>query len=71
MTDKPFISVVIPLYNKEKSIAQSLQSVLNQSYTDFEIVVVDDGSTDKSVEIIQKVSRMQGSNYSSNLMLDE
>lgn len=55
MTDKPFISVVIPLYNKEKSIAQSLQSVLNQSYTDFEIVVVDDGSTDKSVEIVEGI----------------
>ena len=55
MTDKPFISVVIPLYNKEKSIAQSLQSVLNQSYSDFEIVVVDDGSTDKSVEIVEGI----------------
>lgn len=55
MTDKPFISVVIPLYNKEKCIAQSLQSVLNQSHTDFEIVVVDDGSTDKSVEIVEGI----------------
>lgn len=55
MTDKPFISVVIPLYNKEKSIAQSLKSVLNQAYTHFEIVVVDDGSTDKSVEEVRSI----------------
>lgn len=55
MTDKPFISVVIPLYNKEKSIAQNLKSVLNQAYTHFEIVVVDDGSTDKSVEEVRSI----------------
>lgn len=55
MTDKPFISVVIPLYNKEKSIAQSLKSVLVQTYTNFEIVVVDDGSTDKSVEEVRSI----------------
>lgn len=55
MTDKPFISVVIPLYNKEKSIAQSLKSVLDQTYTNFEIVVVDDGSTDKSVEVVKDI----------------
>lgn len=55
MTDKPFISVVIPLYNKEKSIAQSLKSVLDQTYTNFEIVVVDDGSTDKSVETVKNI----------------
>lgn len=55
MTDKPFISVVIPLYNKEKSIAQSLKSVLDQTYTNFEIVVVDDGSTDKSVEEVRSI----------------
>ena len=40
------ISVVIPLYNKETSIAQSLNSVLSQSYDDFEVVLVDDGSTE-------------------------
>lgn len=48
-------SVVIPLYNKEKSIASTLQSVLNQTFTDFEIVLVNDGSTDNSLEIAKKV----------------
>jgi len=47
------ISVVIPLYNKEASIAQSLGSVLSQSYDDFEVVIVDDGSTDGSVSIVE------------------
>lgn len=49
------ISVVIPLYNKEKSIASTLQTVLNQTFTDYEIVIVNDGSTDGSVEEIEKV----------------
>lgn len=49
------ISVVIPLYNKERQIAQTLQSVLNQSFQDFEIVVVDDGSTDSSAEAVRSV----------------
>lgn len=49
------ISVIIPLYNKESSIAQTLQSVFSQEYSDFEIVVVDDGSTDNSVEIVEAI----------------
>lgn len=47
-------SVIIPLYNKEKYIERCLQSVINQSYKDFEIIVVDDGSTNESASIIKK-----------------
>lgn len=46
------ISVVIPLYNKGKSINATLQSVLNQTYTDWECIVVDDGSTDRSADVV-------------------
>lgn len=49
------ISVVIPLYNKETSIAQSLRSVLQQESSDFEVVIVDDGSTDDSVSVVESI----------------
>ena len=48
------ISVVIPLYNKEKSVRSTLESVRVQSYADWECIVVDDGSTDKSREVAEQ-----------------
>jgi glycosyltransferase involved in cell wall biosynthesis len=48
----PVFSVIIPLFNKEKFIEATLKSVLKQSFTDFEILIVNDGSTDNSEKII-------------------
>lgn len=47
------ISVIIPVYNKERSLKNTIHSVLSQSYKDLEILCVDDGSTDSSVEILK------------------
>jgi glycosyltransferase involved in cell wall biosynthesis len=52
MSDLP-ISVVIPLYNKERYIASALESILDQSYQPAEIIVVNDGSTDRSTEVVE------------------
>src|ERR1035438_8340524 len=51
--DCPSISVVIPCYNAEKWIARSIQSVADQQNVNVEIIVIDDGSTDKSIDIIK------------------
>ncbi|MEP2448779.1 MAG: glycosyltransferase family 2 protein [Balneola sp.] len=49
-------SVVIPLFNKEEFIKKTIETVLNQSFQDFEIIVVDDGSTDQSLKIAESMS---------------
>ena len=55
MSEKNFpeISVIIPMYNSEKFIGECLDSVFAQTFQDFEIIVVDDCSTDKSCEIVE------------------
>ena len=47
------VSVIVPVYNGEKYIREALDSVLNQSYKDFEVIVIDDGSTDNTLSIIK------------------
>ena len=56
LINEPLVSVCIPSYNNEKYITETIQSVLNQTYSNFEIIIVDDCSLDKTVEVIKLFS---------------
>ena len=71
MTMIPAISVILPVYNGEAYLRQAIDSILSQSFADFEFIIVDDGSTDRSSEIIQSYSdpRIHAIRNSKNLGL--
>lgn len=50
----PLVSVIMPAYNSEKYISEAIESILDQSFKDFEFIIIDDGSTDETWDIIQK-----------------
>ena len=50
----PEVSIITPCYNSSKYLAETIQSVINQNFTDWEWIITDDGSQDNSVEIIQQ-----------------
>ena len=54
MSDKPFLSIIIPVYNTEEYLTYCLDSILTQDYTDYELILVDDGSTDGSADICDR-----------------
>lgn len=53
----PKVSIVVPIYNIEKYLPNCIESILSQTYTNIEIILVDDGSTDQSYNIIQKYAK--------------
>ena len=53
----PIVSVIVPVYNTEKYLPECIESVLFQSYTDFELLLIDDGSTDGSGLICDEYAR--------------
>ena len=52
--DQPIISVLMPVYNGEKYLPEAIESILNQSFLDFEFIILNDGSTDNSLNIINR-----------------
>lgn len=57
MTLNPKVSIIIPVYNKEKHLEQCLSSVIKQTLENIEIICIDDGSSDNSLEILKKYSK--------------
>lgn len=51
---QPHVSVIIPVFNEERYLAEAIQSVLDQDYDDLEVIVVDDGSTDRSADVARQ-----------------
>nr|WP_306287556.1 glycosyltransferase family A protein [Pseudoalteromonas sp. WY3] len=54
--NKPLVSIIIPCYNHENYIQNSIQSVIDQDYKNIELIIIDDGSTDRSVDKIKEMS---------------
>jgi glycosyltransferase involved in cell wall biosynthesis len=55
-TNNPLVSVIIPTYNRGWIVKNAIVSVLNQDFTDFELIVIDDGSTDNTAEVLQAIA---------------
>lgn len=54
------VSFIIPVHNSEKTLDKCVQSVLSQNFQDFEVILIDDGSEDTSLEICQKYAQQDG-----------
>ena len=57
MKNKDLISIIIPVYNVEKYLEECIESVINQTYRNLEIILVDDGSTDKCLETCKEYEK--------------
>src|SRR4051794_19904090 len=56
VSEKPLISVILPAFNAEPYLEESINSILNQTYTNFELIVINDGSTDGSLATMERLA---------------
>lgn len=63
MSSSPLVSVIVPSYNHDKYISECINSILNQSYKNIQLIVLDDGSKDSSVTILKKMSVEHGFHF--------
>ena len=56
----PLISVIVPVYNLEEEIPKCILSLLLQKFSDYEIIAIDDGSTDNSLSVLEELSKKWG-----------
>lgn len=76
MKNNDLVSIIMPTYNREKTIQIAVDSILNQTYSNIELIIVDDGSKDKTIEKLQKINderikifkldKNMGANYARN-----
>ncbi|HEJ4688896.1 TPA: alpha-1,6-rhamnosyltransferase, partial [Pseudomonas aeruginosa] len=59
-TDAPLVSVVAPCFNAEKYLEEALRSIYEQDYPNFEVIIVDDGSTDNSYAMLEQLQKVHG-----------
>ena len=81
MENRPLLTVFTPTYNLELYIEETINSILNQTFTDFEYLIVDDASTDNTIEIIKSIrdprirliqnKKNQGISYNRNIAIEE
>ena len=67
LTDKPLVSIVVPSYNHERFITECIESIVNQTYKNIELTVIDDGSKDNSLRILKELQ----AKYEFNLVFQE
>ena len=56
MNQSPAISVILPVYNAKAYVREAVESILNQTFTDFELIIINDGSTDGSGAILRELT---------------